>query len=175
MMDGHYDQVMDRIKTARTGEERWYFGYSSVLDREAFRVWQEEHGYGEFSLPAGEPGLAEGWALSFNFASRWWGGRVAGLEHAAGEIVHGLLYRIRSEDWPIIQHKEGVITGVSIEMPLTVTRPDGARIEATAFTTNPTRVSTSGPVSERYKAAWEKGARGARLPEDYILKVMAAS
>ncbi len=174
-MDGHYEQVQDRIKAATGGEDRWYFGYSSVLDLEAFRVWQEEHGYGDFVLPRGVPGHAQGWALTFNFASRWWGGRVAGLTQAEGERVHGLLYRIRSEDWPIIQHKEGVITGVSVEVPVTVTRPDGSMVTATAFTTNPARVSSDGPVSERYKTAWEKGARAAGLPEDYILKVMAIS
>lgn len=173
-MDGHYEMVQDRIAAAPKGGTRWYFGYSSVLDRAAFRTWQDEHGYGDYVLPEGERARAEGWGLVFDFASRWWGGRVAGLAPVAGEIAHGLLFEIRSEDWPIIQHKEGVITGVSVEVPVTVTRADGSSVEATAFTTTPARASTSGPVSDRYKAAWEKGARAAGLPDDYIAKVLGA-
>jgi cation transport regulator ChaC len=171
-MDGHYQMVMEKIAEAPHGCTRWYFGYSSVLDPAAFETWKGEHGYTDFKLPEGERVEARGMTIDFDFPSRWWGGRAAGLASRPDGIVHGILISIRTEDWPIIQHKEGVITGASVEVPVTVTRGDGSTVEATAFTTNPSRRSHDGPISARFLAAWEQGARSRGLPENYIGKVV---
>lgn len=171
-MDGHYKMVMDKIAIAPKGEVRWYFGYSSVLDLEAFAQWQAEHGYADFVLPDGERAEAKGVALDFDFPSRWWGGRVPGITPREGDAVLGILIPIRTEEWPIIQHKEGVITGASVETDVAVTRSDGSIVTATAFTTNPDRASHDGPVSVRFLAAWARGARSRQLPESYIDRVV---
>jgi gamma-glutamylcyclotransferase len=170
-MDSHYQMVMDKIAEAPQGGTRWYFGYSSVMDPDAFAAWQAEHGYSDFKLAAGERAEIRGMAIDFDFPSRWWGGRAAGLAPQTDGVVHGILIPIRSEDWPIIQHKEGVITGASVEIPVTVTRADGTTVDAPAFPTNPSRRSHDGPVSARFLAAWEQGARLRGLPEEYIAKV----
>lgn len=165
-MDSHYDQVMKKRSEAGGGT-RLYFAYSTILDREAFLEWREQHGYGFFDLPSGRLAEAKDISLVYDFPSRWWGGRVAGLKDEAGSSIHGRLFEIRAEDWPIIQHKEGAVTGMSVERPVKV-RVDGEELEATAFTTNPRRASTEGEVSPRFIEAIVRGARSAALPESYI-------
>ena len=67
----------------------------------------------------------------------------------------------------MVQHKEGVITGMSIEKKINVV-VNGQTIEATAFTTNPARASLQGPVSEDYVEALIRGATQSGLPASYI-------
>lgn len=170
--DGHYEQVMDRIKNAEPGGTRIYFGYSSVLDVDAFNIWKHEHGYGHFSLPEGIPATLPNYALDFNCGSRWWGGRIPGLVEKPGASVKGIAFTIRNEDWPIIQHKEGHVTNLSIEIPVTIDL-NGEKVAATAFTTHPSRISHDGPISEGYLEAWQKGARASGLDEGYIQGVVS--
>src|SRR5215472_18753360 len=103
-MDSHYDQVM-KSRAAQEGQaERRYFAYSTVLDRAAFEEWRNQHGYQFFALPEGELAAAQDVELVYDFPSRWWGGRVAGLGDRAGSQVFGKLMTISAKDWPIIQH-----------------------------------------------------------------------
>lgn len=168
-MDSHFDQVM-KARGQAPSAPRLYFGYSTVLDRAAFEEWRGEHGYSFFALPEGR--LVEGLDLDlvYDFASRWWGGRVAGLADAPGKSVFGLLYQIPGEDWPVIRHKEGAVTGMSIEREVRV-RAGGELLLASAFTTAPERRSDSGPVSARFVEALVRGARAARLPDDYVQRL----
>lgn len=161
-MDAHHELVMKARAQAGQGTRR-YFGYSTILDRAAFEEWRGQHGYDFFALPAGQ--LAEGLDLTlvYDFPSRWWGGRVAGLADAPGEAVWGLVFEISEQDWPIIQHKEGVVTGMCVERPVRV-RVGGQVVEATAFTTTPARASGDGPVSARFVEALTRGAAAAQLP-----------
>lgn len=166
-MDAHYHQVMkarDGIKDTGT---RMYFAYSGVLDREAFEVWREEHSYQFFQLPEGQVAEAKGVDLIFDFPSRWWGGRVAGLVDKPNTSVFGRLFEIPAVNWPVIQHKEGVVTGMSIERPIKVTVA-GKEIEATAFVTSPSRASTEGPISQRFIEALISGAKQSGLPDSYV-------
>ncbi len=78
------------------------------------------------------------------------------------------------EDWPIVQHKEGAITGMSVERPVGVLA-GGERLEATAFTTNPERASLEGPVSPRFVEALVRGARAAGLPGPYVARLAVSS
>jgi gamma-glutamylcyclotransferase len=173
-MDAHYDQVMDARSRAEGAAERAYFAYSTILDRSAFEEWRQQHGYTFFELPAGE--LAEGLdlALEYDFPSRWWGGRVAGVVNRPGGSVHGLLFRIPGKDWPIIQHKEGFVTHMCVERAVRV-RVGGRELEATAFTTADNRKSNEGPISARFVEALARGAQAAGLPATWVASLRAAS
>ncbi len=169
-MDSHYDQVMKKRAEGASAPSRWYFAYSTILDRAALEEWKEQHSYGFFQLPEGELAEAQGVKLVYDFPSRWWGGRVAGLADAQGETIWGRLFEIRGEDWAIVQHKEGAVTGMSVERTVKV-KAGGREVEATAFTTNPRRASSDGPVSEQFIAALVRGAKAAGLPEAYVAKL----
>ncbi|ATB47994.1 gamma-glutamylcyclotransferase [Corallococcus macrosporus] len=166
-MDSHYDQVMKARAGADPTATRLYFAYSTILDRAAFEEWRSQHGYDFFELPEGRLAEALDVDLVYDFPSRWWGGRVAGLKDAAGQKVYGRLFEIRGQDWPIIQHKEGFVTSMCVERPVRV-RVEGQEVEATAFVTNPRRASADGPVSPRFVEALVRGARSAGLPEAYV-------
>jgi hypothetical protein len=173
-MDAHYDQVMNaRERIAGTGT-RLYFGYTTVLDRAAFLEWRDHHSYGFFDLPEGRVAEAVDVALAYDFPSRWWGGRVAGLVDAPGARVYGLLFTIAEKDWPIVMHKEGAVTGMCVERSLTV-RVGDERFEATAFVTNPARASTTGPVSDGFLEALVRGATSAGLPAEYVASLPAGA
>jgi gamma-glutamylcyclotransferase len=152
---------------------RLYFAYSTVLDREAFEEWRTQHAYEFFQLPAGEIAEALDVTLVYDFPSRWWGGRVAGLADASGSSIFGRLFEIAGPDWPIVQHKEGAITGMCVERTVRV-RAGGRDLEATAFTTRPERRSSDGPISARFVEALVRGAESAGLPADYVKRLRAA-
>jgi hypothetical protein len=173
-MDAHYDQVMDARSRADGAPERVYFAYSTILDRGAFEEWRHQHGYDFFELPAGEPAEALDVALVYDFPSRWWGGRVAGLVDRPGASVHGLLFRILGKDWPIIQHKEGFVTHMCVERAVRV-RAGGRDLEATAFTTADNRKSDEGPISARFVEALARGAQSAGLPASWVASVRTAT
>jgi hypothetical protein len=166
-MDAHYTQVMKARNQITQEGTKLYFAYSGVLDTAAFNQWRTEHSYEFFNLPEGQLALAENIDLTFDFPSRWWGGRVAGLVDQAGSSIYGLLFEIAAKDWPVIQHKEGVVTGMSIERTVKVKVGDQI-VEAIGFTTSPQRASHLGPVSEAYVEALIRGATQAGLPADYI-------
>jgi gamma-glutamylcyclotransferase len=166
-MDAHYDQVMAARARAESAPERLYFAYSTILDRGAFEEWRHQHGYPFFELPAGELAEALDVTLDYDFPSRWWAGRVAGLVDRPGQSVHGLLFRIPGKDWPIIQHKEGLVTHMCVERPVRV-RVAAKELEATAFATAPDRRSSDGPVSARFVEALTRGAKAAGLPGAWV-------
>lgn len=166
-MDSHYDQVMKARNQADTASSKLYFAYSTILDRAAFEEWRGQHGYDFFELPQGRLAEALDVDLVYDFPSRWWGGRVAGLADAPGKSVYGRLFEIGGKDWPIIQHKEGAVTGMSVERVVRV-RAEGHEFQATAFVTSPRRTSTEGPISPRFIEALVRGAQSAGLPADYI-------
>jgi gamma-glutamylcyclotransferase len=168
-MDSHHDQVMKAIAKAGDGK-RLYFAYSTVLDPEAFATWKQQHGYDAFSLPEGKLGEALGTTVVFDFPSRFWGGRVAGLAPAEGESVFGRVFEISEKDWPIVQHKEGAVTGMAVEQQLDV-KIGNEVVEATAFITNPSRVNTDGPVSAQFVEAITRGAKAAALPDAWLQKL----
>jgi hypothetical protein len=166
-MDAHYHKVMKAREAITDSGLKLYFAYSGVLDREAFEQWRTEHSYGFFNLPEGQVASAKGWDLVFDFPSRWWGGRVAGLAPKAGSQVFGRLFEIPAVNWPVVQHKEGVITGMSVEKEVSVYVGD-KEYKAIAFTTNPERSSLQGEVSPDFIEALIRGATQAGLPRDYV-------
>ena len=166
-MDSHYDQVMKAREGASAQGTRLYFAYSTVLDRAAFLEWRDQHSYGFFDLPEGTLAEAVDLDLVYDFPSRWWGGRVAGLTDSSGKSVFGRVFEISAKDWPIIQHKEGAVTGMCIEREVRVRVGDEV-LTATAFTTQPRRATSEGPVSPRFIQALVRGAESAGLPAAYI-------
>jgi gamma-glutamylcyclotransferase len=173
-MDSHYGQVMKTRADQQDSPARLYFAYSTVLDRAAFDQWRAQHGYGFFILPEGKLAEALDVDLVYDFPSRWWGGRVAGLTDRKGASVFGRLMEIAGQDWPIIQHKEGAITGMCVEREVTV-RCEGREQKATAFTTRPERASLEGPVSAQFVEALLRGAQAAGLPDSYLEQVRKAA
>jgi len=169
-MDAHHDQVLRRRAEQAGHPPRLYFAYSTILDGDAFAEWKSQHGYEDFELPVGRPGVAQDLALVYDFPSRWWGGRVAGLVDRAGSHVYGVVYTIPGVDWPIIEHKEGQVTSMCVERTVKVGL-GGEVVEATAFTTNPARRSLEGPVSYRFIEAMVRGALAAGLPTAWIEEV----
>jgi hypothetical protein len=153
---------------------RLYFAYSTILDREAFLEWRSQHGYDFFDLPEGRLAEAVEVDLVYDFPSRWWGGRVAGLQDRSGSSVYGRLFEIAEKDWPVIQHKEGAVTGMCVERAVRV-RAGGEDLEAIAFTTNPRRASDEGPISGRFVDALVRGARSAGLPAAYVDRLATAA
>jgi len=173
-MDSHFDQVMTARKAAEKAgaPPRLYFAYSTILDREALATWKEQHGYGFFALPAGEIAEAIDVGLVYDFPSRWWGGRVAGLADVSGSTIFGRVFEVSGVDWPIVQHKEGAITGMCVERTVQV-RAGSRELEAIAFTTRPDRRSSDGPISARFVEALVRGAESAGLPADYVSRLRA--
>lgn len=166
-MDAHYHIVMEAREAITDTQDRYYFAYSSALDRESFLKWRNQHSYTFFDLPEGRVGEVRGMELSFNCRSRWWRGRVAGLEPHAEKSVFGLLFKIPAKDWPVVQHKEGFITKMCVEIPVEVD-VGGEKIQATAFTTSEDRKTQDGEISSRYIQALVLGARASQLPEEYV-------
>jgi len=170
-MDAHHEQVERARRAAASDPPRKYFAYSTILDRAAFEEWRGQHGYQSFELPSGALAEAADVDLVYDFPSRWWGGRVAGLVDKPGASVFGLVFEVAGPDWPIIQHKEGAVTHMSVERPVRIRVEGGELIDATAFTTNPQRASLDGPVSPRFVEAIYRGAVAARLPELYLARL----
>jgi len=174
-MDNHHKMVsLSRAKSADAPARR-YFGYWTVLDRRAFEEWRAQHGYADFTLPEGAVAEALDVDLVFDFPSRFWAGRVAGLTDRPGASVFGRLYEIRGVDWPIVEHKEGAVTGMSVPRTVRVKTAGGEVVEATAFTTRPDRASLEGPVSAAFVEALLRGAQAAGLPADYLDRIRATS
>jgi gamma-glutamylcyclotransferase len=166
-MDSHHDQVRRAREQAAGSPPRLYFAYSTALDRVAFDEWRLSHGYDTFSLPKGEVAEALDVDLIYDFPSRFWGGRVAGLCDRPGSSVFGLLFEIPGVDWPIVEHKEGAVTHMCVARKVRV-RAAGRELEAEAFTTRPERASGDGPISLRFREALIRGATSAGLPADYL-------
>lgn len=166
-MDSHYHQVMKAREAVTETKPKLYFAYSTILDRDAFEEWRNEHSYQFFDLPKGRIAEATDTDLTFDFLSRWWSGRVAGLVNRKGSSVFGVLFEIPAKDWPVVQHKEGFITNMCVERPIQV-QVDGQTLTAIAFTTNPQRATNQGNISKDFLAALVQGAEKSGLPKAYV-------
>lgn len=174
-MDNHHKIVAAARARDQGAPARRYFAYSTILDRQAFDEWRGQHGYSDFQLPPGIVSEALDVDVVFDFPSRFWGGRVAGLTDRPGSAVWGLLFEIAGADWAVIEHKEGAVTGMCVPRPVRVRPATGGEIvEALAFTTRPDRVSQDGPISAPFVGALVRGAASAGLPEDYLERLKRA-
>ncbi len=145
-----------------------YFCYSSALDSDALEIWKAQHGYADWKLDGGELIALENYELVFNFPSNFWGGRVAGLKAKPGSKVYGVLFSVEDEDWPAVEHKEGIRTGASIALELKLSSKKHGEVVATAFTTHPSREGDIGPLSKNFLQVLQKAYQKWDFPKDAL-------
>ena len=147
-----------------------YFAYGSVLSKRHVGEWAAEHGVDARLFARGAPAVLKGYSLVFDVESRFWGGRVANLrEDAAGE-VHGVLFDIPLPAKDAVLRKEGVPTGLSQELDVSVF-VDGADVPAKAFIARPEKRGQAGPPSGRLIAYLVEGAQERGLPEAWLAQL----
>ena len=153
-----------------------YFAYGSALSRRHIGEWAAEHGVDARLFARGTPAVLRGYKLAFDVESRFWGGRVANLHEDKDSAVHGVLFEIPVPARDAILRKEGVPTGLSQEIDVTV-QAEGKDVAAKAFVAKPEKRTGEGAPSGRLLAYLVEGAAERGLPQEWIdvLKTHAAS
>src|SRR5216684_3726407 len=95
------------------------------------------------------------------------GGRVADLREDRDGVVHGVLFEIPVPARDAVLKKEGVATGLSQEIDVTV-EVDGKPVQAKAFVARPERRSEPGPASGRLLQYLVEGAQERGLPQVWV-------
>ncbi|HEY2029944.1 MAG TPA: gamma-glutamylcyclotransferase [Myxococcales bacterium] len=144
-----------------------YFAYGSALSKRHIGEWAAEHGVDPRLFDGGVPAVLRGYKLVFDVESRFWGGRVANLASDSQSVVHGVLFEIPDEMEDAVARKEGVPTGLSQEIDVTV-EAGGQSIAAKAFIARPEKRTTPGPASPRLLEYLIEGAQDRGLPPDWI-------
>ena len=109
-----------------------YFAYGSALSKRHIGEWAAEHGVDARLFARGTPALLRGYRLVFDVESRFWGGRVADLAEDKDGLVHGVLFEIPLPAKEAVLRKEGVATGLSEEIDVSV-ELEGRPVAAKAF------------------------------------------
>jgi cation transport regulator ChaC len=153
-----------------------YFAYGSALSKRHIGEWAAEHGVDARLFARGAPAVLRGYRLVFDVESRFWGGRVANLAEDGSGVVHGVLFEFPLPAKEAVLRKEGVATGLSQEVDVTV-EVDGKPTPAKAFVARPEKRSEPGPASGRLLAYLIEGAEERGLPADWIafLRAQAAT
>src|SRR6188768_725225 len=112
--------VVGKAHEAGPGAPFNWFIYGSSLDVEAFRAWGKEHGYALPDFSRAVPARLDGWRLSFDVRSRFWGGAVASLSEAPGQTVEGISLPMPGAARGLVDHKEGAISGLYRAFPVEV-------------------------------------------------------
>jgi cation transport regulator ChaC len=144
-----------------------YFAYGSVLSKRHVGEWAGEHGVDARLFARGAPAVLRGYELVFDVDSRFWGGRVADLREKDGGEVYGVLFEIPPQAKEAVLRKEGVATGLSQEIDVTV-EVDGKPVAAKAYVARPEKRSEPGAPSGRLMAYLVEGARERGLPQGWI-------
>jgi hypothetical protein len=144
-----------------------YFAYGSVLSMRHLAEWSAEHGVDARLFAQGTPAVLRGHALIFDVESRFWGGKVADLAADEGGTVHGVLFELPPEAREAVLRKEGVPTGLSMEVPVRV-EAAGKQVDAHAFIARPERRTEPGAGSGRLLGYLVEGARERGLPQAWI-------
>src|SRR3989442_91894 len=140
-----------------------YFAYGSALSKRHIGEWAAEHGVDARLFARGAPAVLRGYRLVFDVESRFWGGRVANLAEDEEAAVHGVLFEIPPPAKDAVLRKEGVATGLSEEIDVSV-EAEGKRIAAKAFVARPEKRGEPGPASGRLLAYLIEGAQERGLP-----------
>jgi gamma-glutamylcyclotransferase len=144
-----------------------YFAYGSALSKRHIGEWAAEHGVDARLFAQGLPAVLRGYRLTFDVESRFWGGRVADLVEDKNGTVHGVLFDIPVPAKEAVLRKEGVPTGLSEEIDVTVSA-EGKSVAAKAFVARAEKRSEPGPASGRLLAYLVEGARERGLPAEWI-------
>ena len=153
-----------------------YFAYGSALSTRHLGEWAAEHGVEARLFARGVPAVLRGYRLVFDVESRFWGGRVANLAEDKSGEVHGVLFELPPAAQEAVLRKEGVATGLSQELDVTVQTGEGA-VPAKAFVARPEKRGAPGPASARLLEYLVEGAQERGLPESWVafLKAQAAA
>ena len=147
-----------------------YFAYGSVLSRRHLGEWAAEHGVDARLFARGSHAVLRGYKLVFDVESRFWAGKVADLVEDKDGVVHGVLFEIPPLAKDAVLRKEGVPTGLSQEIAVTV-EVEGKPMAAKAFTARPEKRSEAGPPSGRLIGYLVEGARERGLPAEWIAEL----
>jgi gamma-glutamylcyclotransferase len=144
-----------------------YFAYGSVLSKRHLGEWSAEHGVDPRLFAQGRTAVLKGYTLVFDVESRFWGGLVADLKEDKDGAVHGVLFEIMPMAKDAVLRKEGVATGLSQEIDVTV-EVDGKPLAAKAFVARPEKRVEAGPASGRLLGYLLEGAAERGLPESWV-------
>src|SRR5258706_2988054 len=144
-----------------------YFAYGSALSRRHIGEWAAEHGVDARLFARGAPAVLRGYRLVFDVESRFWGGRVANRGQDDTGEVHGALFEIPPPAKEAVLRKEGVATGLSQEIDVSV-EVEGKHVPAKAFVARPEKRGEPGPASGRLLAYLIEGAQERGLPQSWI-------
>jgi cation transport regulator ChaC len=144
-----------------------YFAYGSALSKRHIGEWAAEHGVDARLFARGAPAVLHGYRLVFDVESRFWGGRVANLAEDTDGVVHGVLFEIPPPAKDAVLRKEGVATGLSEEIDVSV-EAEGRPVAAKAFVARPEKRGEAGPASGRLLAYLVEGAQERGLPESWV-------
>ncbi len=151
-----------------------YFAYGSALSKRHIGEWAAEHGVDARLFARGAPAVLRGYRLVFDVESRFWGGRVANLAEDKDAEVHGVLFEIPPPAKEAVLRKEGVATGLSLEIDVSV-EAEGKRLAAKAFIARPEKRGEPGPASGRLLAYLIEGAQERGLPESWIERLRGSA
>src|SRR5438552_14951 len=144
-----------------------YFAYGSALSKRHIGEWAAEHGVDARLFARGAPAVLRGYRLVFDVESRFWAGKVANLAQDKEGAVHGVLFEIPEPARDAILRKEGVPTGLSEEIDVTV-EAEGKPVAAKAFVAKAEKRSEAGPASGRLLAYLIEGAQERGLPQSWV-------
>ena len=156
-------------EAAGSKDFRWFI-YGSSLSQAAFASWAEQHGYHVPDFAAAVPARLDGFRLAFDVISNFWGGAVADLAEATGQSVEGLALPLPGSARGLVDHKEGVISGLYEPLAVTVAPLAGGKpLEALAFRAAADRrlLGDVAPAPAFLKTLIE-GAQAAGLSEAYL-------
>jgi CTP:molybdopterin cytidylyltransferase MocA len=167
--------VVGKAHEAAAGGAFTWFVYGSSLDRGSFESWARDHGYEVPSFAAARPAVLRGFRLAFDVASRSWGGAVASLAESSGDRVEGLAVPMPGLARGLVEHKEGVISGLYTAFPVTVEPvAGGAPLSAIAFrAAESRRLPVEGRPVAAYLEALVRGAKDAGLSPAWIERLAA--
>jgi len=150
-----------------------WFVYGSSLDRDGFAAWAAEHGYRLPDFSGAQRVRLAGFRLSFDAPSRSFGGAVASLVESPGDAVEGLAVPMPAEARGLVDHKEGVMSGLSVPFPVVLDPLDGgAPIHALAYRTAPARrLLAEERPSPAYLDVVLRGARASGLSPEWVARL----
>jgi hypothetical protein len=145
-----------------------WFVYGSSLDRSAFAEWATSHGYALPDFSTAVPARLKGFRLAFDVVSRHWGGAVASLSEAQDDFVEGLAIPMPGSARGLVEHKEGVVSGLYTPIVVVLKLPDGEPREALAFRAAPLRrLPADAKPSPAFLEALRRGAQTAGLSREW--------
>jgi hypothetical protein len=154
---------------AGAAEFNWFI-YGSSLDRDAFADWAGQHGYRLPDFSRAVPARLDGWRLSFDVMSNFWGGAVASLREAPDGHVEGIALPLPAEARGLVDHKEGAISGLYEPFEVKVSPLAGGEpVPALAYRAAAARrLAQETTPSRRFVEVVLRGATAWGLDADYL-------